>query len=194
MPILKPVRKNITVPKNQSSFYKWLFKNTVHVRKQISAWVLKAKLFWDATHPNNKIDYELERAFVVPSNITTKPSAMSSLELSKTYTSYSGVDTKLYINDKAFGNAQAIVWTETAEGNVSGSLISLLLDQPLPVNLGETLKLTATNEYGKFAVILNLEQVNWISQSSGVSIDDIVIETTHTFIGKMRKEITNENT
>lgn len=187
MPVVVDIRKKVFVSPDKSKLYKWVFKKTVAARKQLSALVLKAKLFWDATHPRNQIYFQSDNADI--NNLIGKPTEPPTTlaEIERKYTSYSGVDVRVTIDGKHHAPAQAISWVEYKNGTIEGQMISLILDKALPVNLGKALEVKAQNEYGKSAVLVEIEDIEWACQYGGVSIDDLVYETTHVFTGKVKK-------
>lgn len=130
--------------------------------------------------------------------------------LSKAYTSYSGVDTRVYFTDEPWGVArlransegrqlqdykmcQSISWTIVSrptvlpDGEVTwhkeafGTMTDVALDyMPIPPE-GCYITVMAANEYGKACVVFEGRNFTVNETSSGVSIDSLVIEQTHKF-------------
>jgi len=92
----------------------------------------------------------------------------------------SGIDMLIYIDGEQYGFGQAISWDVSSEGT-SGTLTSLILDKMLPLDLGSSLKVSAVSEFGKSITLLDLKSVKWESLTTGISVDDIVMEATHSF-------------
>jgi len=102
--------------------------------------------------------------------------------------SFSGVDTRIYVSEEPFtlknkgtvlSAAQAISWVTDNHGNAIGSLIRLLLGNAEPLNeqlVGNYLTVLNTNRYGDYAVLASFKIEGIPKTSSGISIDDIVIE------------------
>lgn len=119
---------------------------------------------------------------------------VTSIELARQYTSYCGVDVRVFITEepwelgdktqKAYGCAQSISWTiDQFTGDVAGTLVDIVLDSPNWPE-GNYITAVAMNEYGKGCVLFEGVDFRLITTSSGVSIDDLIIEQNHTFTCK----------
>ena len=126
------------------------------------------------------------------------PITNQSLEQSRTYSSFSGCDTTIWIADEPFkwenrqkarkaaeplSTAQAISWAIT-KGSATGTIIELNLDgHPAQDLAGKTLLVVSANEYGKAAVLaaFHIEEISCVH--SGLGVDDYVIERTITWAG-----------
>jgi hypothetical protein len=114
---------------------------------------------------------------------------VTTLELSKFCTSFAGVDTRVRIDGMADGQIQAISFSRfkvDGEWHVAGTIIRLVLDEGcgrLPDKFNE-LQVVAANEYGQIAIVFGLKDVEIISCSSGISIDDIVMEEHYNYVAK----------
>jgi hypothetical protein len=120
---------------------------------------------------------------------------VSKLDLARSYTTYAGVDVRVFITDvpwthaklaageiKSYNNAQGISWVIDRQTNeAEGTLVDLCLDH-MTFPKGKYLTVVAFNEYGKACVMFEGENFEILKSSSGVCIDDIVIEQAHTFV------------
>ncbi len=108
----------------------------------------------------------------------------------KMFTSFAGVDTRVRIDGETHGQIQAISFCryKDTEGQwqVAGTIIRLVLDEgcgTLPEKFSE-LQVLATNEYGSSALAFGLKDIEIVSCSSGIGIDDIVVEETYNYVAK----------
>ena len=122
----------------------------------------------------------------------------SFVPLTRSYSTFSGLDIRMYLSDsaedflvanggKVYGNAQAVSWVinrnSSDEYDVTGTIIDLVLDEPTTPT-GKYMTLVACNEFGKAAILIQVSDFEVILTASGVSIDDMVIEQQHTWRGK----------
>jgi hypothetical protein len=109
----------------------------------------------------------------------------TSLELAKPYTSYSGVDIRIYLDGEVVGTAQALS-QEARDQYCCGTLISLVLDR-VQFNPGDKFKemvVIAANEYGRAACLVWATEVEFISSQIGFTVDDIVVEQRLDWCGR----------
>jgi hypothetical protein len=111
------------------------------------------------------------------------------MDLARQYTSFSGVDQRIRIDGKTHGQIQAISFSRfKIDGvwHVAGTIIRLVLQEgcaSLPEKF-EELEVVAANEYGAVALIFGLKDVEIVTCSSGMSVDDMVIEETYNYVAK----------
>jgi hypothetical protein len=121
-------------------------------------------------------------------------------ELIRAYSSYSGVDTRVYISDEPFefenrnsyqswGMLQEIEWTVEQGGQTHGKVVELNMGGSLiPEIENKIVTLFAANEYGKTAVIASFAIKNVEYIKSGMSVDDIIIEREIHWVGQYMAE------
>jgi hypothetical protein len=118
-----------------------------------------------------------------------RPVTTNSMDLARQYTSFSGVDQRVRIDGKTEGTIQAISFSRfKIDGvwHVAGTIIRLVLQEGcglLPEKFDE-LEVVAANEYGAVTMIFGLKDVEIVTCSSGVSVDDMVIEETYNYVAK----------
>jgi hypothetical protein len=110
----------------------------------------------------------------------------NNFDLSRTYSTWAGVDYNVYFDGKACPNLQAISWVATPKGVYAGTIITLAFSSHVEDWWfdGEihNITLKAVNEYGA-GMELNLGDVVVERTGSGISIDDLVTERQYTYRG-----------
>lgn len=107
-------------------------------------------------------------------------------QLMRQFTSFSGVDVRTLINGENDGLVQAISFGRVKQDGqwiTQGSIIRLCLDigaGTLPDHI-DHIQVIGSNEYGASAIFFEVHDVEIIACGSGVSIDDMVIEEQYTF-------------
>ena len=105
------------------------------------------------------------------------------LTLERQFTTFAGIDTQVIIDDKIDGKVQAISFERESIGPGAGHYITveihrLLLDDgvgELPEHL-DSLYVIATSEFGDRVLVWGARDLTLESISSGVAVDDIVVE------------------
>lgn len=132
---------------------------------------------------------DLIKAAEKPSGAEPKKPLTTSMDLARQYTSFSGVDQRVRIDGKTHGQIQAISFSRfkiDGQWHVAGTIIRLVLQEgcaSLPDKM-EELEVLAANEYGAVALIFGLKDIEIVTCSSGMSVDDMVIEETYNYVAK----------
>lgn len=118
---------------------------------------------------------------------TTAPVTTSGA-ISSQFTSFAGIDIRVFVNGSSLPAIQAIDYTRykmEQEWVADGEFVILLLNDPNPLpDHIESISVMAANEYDKMVIVFELEDVEIISVSSGVSVDDMVLEQSYKFHAK----------
>ena len=115
-----------------------------------------------------------------------------------THTAFSGVDVRVSFHEspenwhpndggRCYTPAQAVSWTTYHGGDLEfdteGTLIDLVLDSA-DCPQGTYMTVFGANEYGHQTILIQVQDFEVIKTSSGISIDDIVMEQNHSWRGK----------
>lgn len=155
---------------NQFKYKVW-FK-AMPYGKQL-AWWIAGKAQW------------LLKYFSIPKTLPELPNparAITSVDLARTYTSFGGLDIRVYADDVQIGTAQAISFL-IEKDKVRGSLVCLALKE-IPFEAGQffnEIRIKAANEYGVSCTPFVFRNVTLDQLKGGISIDDIVVEVTYNF-------------
>lgn len=107
-------------------------------------------------------------------------------ELSRSYSTWAGVDCNVYFDGKICGNIQGISWAATPKGVYAGTIITLALNSHKEDWWfdGEihTAVIKCVNEYGADMEI-RLGDIVVERTGSGICIDDLVMERQYTYRG-----------
>ena len=156
------------------------------------------------------VDKILKQAIDATERKEGSPTAIksTSIELSRHYTSYGGIDTRVYFTDepwlvmrekalsdpsklpKAYSSCQAISWeiykgtmapVELCGHNVKGTFVDLLLDYVRYPVEGRYITVVAMSEYGKGCVVFEGRDFKILKIECGIAIDDMVTEQQITY-------------
>ena len=111
---------------------------------------------------------------------------------------YSGVDVRVFFHETpedwhpnnggtSYKSAQAVSWTTYHGGDLEfdteGTLIDLVLES-VDAPQGAYMTVYAVNEDGVATILLQVQDFEVLKTSSGISVDDIVMEQNHSWRGK----------
>lgn len=136
----------------------------------------------------------LDRYKVDPGQAFSRPYVLGESASS----TYSGVDVRVFFHETpedwhpddggvSYKSAQAVAWTTYYDGDLEfdteGTLIDLVLES-VDFPSGPYMTVYAVNEYGVETILLQVQDFEVLKTSSGISIDDIVMEQNHSWRGK----------